>query len=150
MRKNFENLEQQEVKVNGETGEVVEFDANSEVNENYVKDYITLQNKIDELTKIQSEMKNKLKTYLSENNLNKLNSELGYVSLITTEKTTYDDEKVANYCKSNNYDVVKTIEVLDEEKLEELIYNGKISLSELDPYKETKTIQTLRINKKKK
>ncbi len=150
MRTNFNDLDKKEVNINNETGEIMEFNPEADINENYVNKYVILQNKLDSLTKIRDQMKDKLKTYLKDNNLTKLNSELGYVSLITTEKTTYDDEKVVNYCKINKYDVVKTIEILDEDKLEELIYNGDIKIEELEPFKETKIVQTLRVNKNKK
>ena len=120
---------------------------NSLVNVNFINDYILLTKNIDELKKEQAKMNTKIKDYLIENNLKDIKTSEGGVKLVISNKTSFDEEKLLNFLKENKIDAVKTIEVIDEEKLEKLIYDGNLDTDLLKPYQKTTTINALRIIK---
>ena len=117
------------------------------VDEKFINEYISLTKNIDELKKKQAEMNSEIKNYLVKNNLKDIKTEEGGVKLVVSNKTSFDEEKLLNFLKENKIDAVKSVEVIDEEKLEKLIYDGNLDANLLEPYQKTTTINTLRLIK---
>lgn len=117
------------------------------VDDEFVKNYIQLSRNIDSLKKEQGEMNSKIKEYLIEKGLKDFETSEGKVKLVVTNKTSFDEDRLLEFLKDNKIDAVKTIEVIDEDKLEKLIYDGDLDASLLEPYQKTTTINTLRVSK---
>ena len=117
------------------------------VDDEFVKKYIQLSRNIDSLKKEQGEMNSKIKEYLIEKGLKDFETSEGKVKLVVTNKTSFDEDRLLEFLKDNKIDAVKTIEVIDEDKLEKLIYDGDLDASLLEPYQKTTTINTLRVSK---
>ena len=67
------------------------------------------------------------------------------VSVSTTNKPVFNEDKLLDYIKSTGVEgVVKTKEYVDMEALENAIYHGTIDASALAPFKEDKITTTLR------
>lgn len=120
---------------------------NFSVDEKFINKYISLTKNIDELKKKQAEMNSEIKNYLVKNNLKDIKTEEGGVKLVVSNKTSFDEEKLLTFLKENKIDAVKSVEVIDEEKLEKLIYDGNLDAKLLEPYQKTTTINTLRLIK---
>jgi phage host-nuclease inhibitor protein Gam len=70
------------------------------------------------------------------------------VSITTTNKPVFNEEKLLEYIKSTGVEgIVKTKEYVDMEALENAIYHGTINASTLAPFKEDKITTTLRCSK---
>ena len=68
-------------------------------------------------------------------------------TLSVTDDSSFNEDRLIDFCKRNNIKVVKKKEYIDHAELERLIYNGKISkemLVEMDKCKDSKTKETLR------
>lgn len=73
-------------------------------------------------------------------------------SLSVTDSSEFNEDRLIEFCKQNNIDVVRTKEYIDGNELERLIYNGAISkelMLEMDKCKDSKTRETLRCTKEK-
>ena len=106
------------------------------------------------LKKVVADLNSKIKTAIHA--VQKENTDIeidGWkCSLSVTEESSFNEDRLIEFCKQNKIKVVKTKEYVDEEELERLIYNGKISkelLIEMDKCKDTKTKETLRCTKTK-
>lgn len=74
-------------------------------------------------------------------------------SLSVTDNSSMNEERLLEFVKAHNIDVVRTKEYVDSDALESLIYNGKIPeeiLLEMDKCKDPAVKETLRVSKIKK
>jgi len=71
-------------------------------------------------------------------------------SLTVEEKKEMNEDKLLDFAKKHNLDVVRTKEYVDADLLEKLIYSGKLStklIAEMDKCNEVKIRETLRCTK---
>lgn len=72
--------------------------------------------------------------------------------LSITDESTFNEDRLIDFAKAHNIDVVRTKEYIDYDALENLIYNNQIEkdvLVEMNSCKDAKTKETLRISKMK-
>lgn len=111
-----------------------------------------LNNELKKL-KAQCEILSKeIKTEMAENNLN--SAEFNNFTAKLTEKTsvTFDDDKLIRVLKAHKIKAVKTVEVVDFEELEKILYSGNIPhevIEDIDECKIVKKIPTLTVRVKK-
>ena len=72
--------------------------------------------------------------------------------LSITEDSSFNEDALILFAKSNDIDIIRTKEYIDYDALENLIYHGDIKkelLIDMEDCKETKTRETLRVSKLK-
>lgn len=110
-----------------------------------------LENK---LKKTNTEAGNIIKNYFLEKGITSASSEKYTATVITTTKSTLNEELAIEIIKENLggallRSVIKKKEYIDEDALEKLVYNGDFDITKLEKAKIDTTTQTLRIAKKK-
>lgn len=110
-----------------------------------------LENK---LKKSNTEAGNLIKQYFNEKGISSASSEKYTATVITTTKSTLNEELAIEIIKENLggallRSVIKKKEYIDEDALEKLVYNGDFDINKLAKAKIDTTTQTLRIAKKK-
>ena len=94
---------------------------------------------------------NRLKTSMKETNQFSIEGNAYVASLTKRESATLEEDKLINYVE-NKYGksmVTKiTKKVVDEDKLESLIFNGKLNAAEIKPFQIVKETSVLTIKKK--
>lgn len=110
-----------------------------------------LENK---LKKTNTEAGNIIKNYFLEKGITSASSEKYTATVITTTKSTLNEELAIEIIKENLggallRSVIKKKEYIDEDALEKLVYNGDFDITKLEKAKIDTTTQTLRITKKK-
>ena len=106
---------------------------------------------LDGYKKATDKYNKEIKKLMQEQDITEFETENGLVAKINIQKReSFNDEKLLAKLKElNGFTAIKTIEVVDMEELENLIYNGNIDASQLTNCKETKEVITLKVNKKK-
>lgn len=109
---------------------------------------------LDGLKKICDADNKKIKAMMVEGKHSKFKSEHYVATYYESERTNFDNEKALAILKRAGINqCVKTIEVLDEDALESMLYNDEIPveiLSDLNSCREVKKIPTLKISERKK
>jgi hypothetical protein len=110
-----------------------------------------LENK---LKKSNTEAGNVIKSYFLEKGITSASSEKYTATVITTTKSTLNEELAIEIIKENLggallRSVIKKREYIDDDALEKLVYNGNFDITKLEKAKIDTTTQTLRIAKKK-
>lgn len=120
----------------------------------YIKNYIDIDGKVKELTNIQKEMKEEVKDFCEENNNNTLSSEFGSIKVVEAKKEEVDKVGLLNFIKNDKQlrkVLIKVVEQVDENALEDMLYNNQLTQEQKDGikqfYKETITKQ-VRVFKK--
>lgn len=94
---------------------------------------------------------NKLKVSMKDSNKSSIETE-GYIASLTKrESASLEEEKLISYVdeKYGKSMVAKmTKKVIDEDKLESLIFNGKLNAKEIQPFQVIKETSVLTIKKK--
>lgn len=70
--------------------------------------------------------------------------------LQTQKRKSFDEPKLINYLKNLDRQIpgaIKTVEVVDEDALENAIYNGLIDANALSPFIKVKEVQVLKFKK---
>lgn len=73
-------------------------------------------------------------------------------SLTVEDKKTLNEDKLLEFAKKHNLDVIRTKEYVDPDLLEKLIYSGKLSnklVAEMDKCNDIKVSETLRCTRVK-
>ena len=122
--------------------------------EQMIDDYKEGKDKENALKKSNNALKENIKSYMQEHNLNNASSDKYTVSLSVTNKESLNEDLAIEIIKSKLggpllATVIKQKEYIDEDALEKLIYNGDFDPNDLVKAKITKTIHTLRVTKKK-
>ena len=111
------------------------------------------QNKesLDNYKKITDEQNAKIKEILQNNNLTEFIAMNGLVAKLTTQhrETFIDNLLIAKLKELGVTSPIKTVEVVDMDELENVIYNHQLDASELTDCKQVKDILTLKVTEKK-
>lgn len=109
---------------------------------------------LDELKKVCDKDNKKIKAMMVDGNHSDFKSEHYVAKYYESERTSFDSEKALAILKRAGINqCVKTIEVLDEDAFESMLYNCEIPLDilpELSSCREVKKIPTLKISERKK
>ena len=108
---------------------------------------------LDELKKVCDRDNKKIKEMMVEGNHSDFKSEHYTAKYYESERTSFDSEKALAILKRAGINqCVKTIEVLDEDAFESMLYNCEIPLDilpDLNSCREVKKIPTLKISVRK-
>lgn len=93
----------------------------------------------------------RIKELMTELNLTEFVNDNGLQAKITVQKReNFMEDKLINYLNENNFlEAIELVPTINYDKLEDMIYNGRINASELAEYKTIKEVPTLKISKKK-
>lgn len=118
--------------------DVKELDINKLVDDYFT--YNTEKKKYTDLTKTNGE---KIKEYLVKNKLTEVNSSKHKASISSSDSVEYDDEKLLKLVKALPEDIssqiIQTVEVVNLEKFERLLVEGKITAKQFSDAEVTKT-----------
>lgn len=121
---------------------------------NLIPEYGKKNTECNSLKKVVSELNTKIKKAIKDNK--KLNEDIvidGWVCKLTTkEKSTFNEDRLIEFCKKNKIDVVRTKEYVDADVLEKLMFNGSIPkelILEMDKCKDTTIDERLTCSKVK-
>ena len=122
--------------------------------ETMVEMYGRNKSTLDELKKRCDKDNKKIKAMMVEGKHSDFKSEHYVAKYYESERTSFDSEKALAILKRAGLNqCVKTIEVLDEDAFESMLYNGEIPteiLPDLNSCREVKKIPTLKISERKK
>lgn len=122
---------------------------------------MTLENVVEKLGALKAQIKtlqeeeklyvNRLKTSMKESNQFSIEGGVYVASLTKRESASLEEEKLINYVEDKyGKSIVSKItkKVIDEDKLESLIFNGKLSAAEIKPFQIMKETSVLTVKKK--
>lgn len=113
--------------------------------------YYNEKQELDKSKKIVDEYNKEIKEGLAELGVNEFTTESGLVAKLSTQKRESFNES-ALIEKLLELDIKEAVELVPQinwDKVEDLIYNGKLDAAELTPYKEVKEVVTLKVSKPK-
>lgn len=113
--------------------------------------YYNEKQELDKSKKIVDEYNKEIKEGLAELGVDEFNTRDGLVAKVSTQKRESFNEP-ALIEKLLELDIKEAVELVPQinwDKVEDLIYNGKLDAAELTPYKEVKEVITLKVSKKK-
>ena len=102
--------------------------------------------------KKETEKENKeIKEIMSKLDKDEFETDLGLKAKITIQKReSFNEPKLIDYLKQNDFsDAIDLVEVINYDKLEDMIYNGKLNASNIADFKETKEVVTLKVTQLK-
>ena len=116
--------------------------------------YKESKDKENALKKANNELNETIKTYMHKHNMTSANSEKYTATLSCVKKESLNEELAIEIIKENLggallSSVIKQKEYIDEDALENLVYNGDFDITKLAKAKMVKETYTLRVNKKK-
>ena len=136
--------------------EVNENNKKEELNEDLLnsllKEYSEAKDMENKYHKVAEPLNKEIKDYLMSFNLEKYESEKSDITatLSKTNKVSWVEPILIERLKKLGHsEAVKTIEVIDYEKLESLLYNGVIKEKKIEDCKNIKEVITLRLGVKK-
>jgi hypothetical protein len=105
---------------------------------------------LDQYKKSTEEYNKDIKNAMKELGYDKFETD-DYVAKVTIQKReSFIDEKLIAKLKELNVTTpIKTIEVVDMDELENVIYNGQLDASELSSCKQVKEVVTLKVSERK-
>lgn len=106
---------------------------------------------LDSYKKSTEELNTQIKDIMNNFKMIDFATEDGLVAKVTNRTSeTFNEELLINKLKELNLnDIIKTVEVIDYDKLENAIYNNQLNAEELTPFKIVKTSQSLKVSKRK-
>lgn len=105
------------------------------------------------LKKVVADLNSKIKAEIKKAEKTNQDIIVGDWKCSLTVDDSFNDEKLIEFCKTHNIDVVRTKEYVDAKELERLMYNGLIPkdiILEMDKCKDIGSKETLRCTKIKK
>ena len=92
-----------------------------------------------------------IKEMMNDFNVSEFETDNGLIAKITTQqRESFIDDKLLSKLKELGVTApIKTVEVVDMDELENVIYNGELNASELTPCKQVKEVVTLKVTRKK-
>lgn len=115
-----------------------------------IKSYKTHNDKATLLTKQTGEEKSKIKKIMLSEKIEEIEVGKIFASCKVSERSSFDEELLISTLKKLKVKgVIKKREYVDNDALEDLIYNGKLDASKLAKCEITKAVTTLRIKEKK-
>lgn len=113
-----------------------------EVTVDNLKDYTTslfhAQSEIKRFKSVVDWIKPLVVKYLKANGLSNYKDENGSVSITTTKSESFNEEELLPFLKEHYPEVIKTVEVIDYETLNELAYNDEKLVQDLVVFKVVK------------
>jgi predicted acetyltransferase len=112
--------------------------------------YYNDKQELDQYKKSTEEYNKDIKDAMRELGYDKFETD-DYVAKVTTQKReSFIDEKLIAKLKELNVTTpIKTVEVIDFDELENVIYNGQLDVSELTNCKQVKEVVTLKVSERK-
>ena len=119
--------------------------------ENLIEHYYDFKNRADNLKKAAEEDNKQIKDLMLELNTDEYITENGLQAKITiSNRESFREQELLQKLRDlNQYEAIDLIPTINYDKLEDLIYNGKIDAAVLSEFKETKEVVTLKVSKKK-
>lgn len=119
-----------------------------------IDEYKDSKDKENALKKVNSEMNENIKNYMNLNNLTSVSSNKYTATVNHTQKESLNEDLAIAIIKENLggallNSVIKTMEYIDEDALEKLVYNGDFDINALAKAKMITDVYTLRVEKKK-
>lgn len=113
--------------------------------------YFEQKQELDGLKKETENANTDIKYLMNRLNKKEFQTDLGLVAKINVQKReSFIDEKLIAKLKELKVTTpIKTIEVVDMDELENVIYNGDLDASKLTDCKQVKEVITLKVSKKK-
>ena len=92
-----------------------------------------------------------IKQQLAKADLDEFETSNGLIAKIGTQKReSFNEEKLIQKLKDLNIIApIKTVEIIDYEELENVIYNNELDATKISDCKQVKEVNTLRVTKKK-
>ena len=113
--------------------------------------YYNEKQELDKSKKIVDEYNKEIKEGLTELGVDEFATRDGLVAKVSTQKRESFNEP-ALIEKLLELDIKEAVELVPQinwDKVEDLIYNGKLDAAELTPYKEIKEVKVLKVSKGK-
>ena len=119
-----------------------------------IESYAENKSLADDYKKLCDEENKRIKTLMQEQNMTDCNSTNYTVKYYVQTRESMNEVKLLNMLKRENITkAIKTVEVVDMDMLESMLYNGEIAsplIAEMATFKETKTIPALKLSKKRR
>lgn len=124
---------------------------NNEILEELLNNFYEDKQRADHFKKMADDYNSTIKKLFSEMDINEFETESGLVAKLTIQKReNFIEPKLIEYLKQNDFsDAIDLVEIINYDKLEDMIYNGRIDASLLSEYKTIKEIPTLKVTVKK-
>lgn len=106
---------------------------------------------LDLLKKSTDDYNKEIKNLLKQMNKTEFETDNGLIAKMTiSERESFNEPSLIEKLKElDKSDAIDLVEVINWDKIEDMIYNGKLDASILGPYKEVKEVVTLKVSKKK-
>lgn len=128
--------------------------------DNYVKEleldsligsFYTKKLKLDEYKKETDTENKRIKELMTELDITEYESTMGEVAKLSIQnrESFMDDKLIAKLKQLGVTTPIKTVEIVDMDELENVIYNGQLNAAELTDCKQVKQVTTLKVSKKK-
>lgn len=115
-----------------------------------ITEYFTNKTELDRIKKTTDKLNSQIKEKMLEGNLDKFDTGTSVAMLGKQERVTVNQDKLLQKLKDMKIDKpIKTIEVLDESILEDMVYSGELDASIVAECTETKNIYVLKVKKKR-
>lgn len=116
---------------------------NNNLLEEAVKKFSKLKPAYDKLSKEIEALKGEIKTGLVTAGVDSYKVDNFSVTLQETHSYSFDNQKLIEWAKANGHEITVTVEMLDEDALESLLYNGEILPEQLKPFQKDKVVTKL-------
>lgn len=113
--------------------------------------FYTKKLKLDEYKKETDTENKRIKELMTELDITEYESTMGEVAKLSIQnrESFIDDKLIAKLKQLGVTTPIKTVEIVDMDELENVIYNGQLNAAELTDCKQVKQVQTLKVSKKK-
>lgn len=117
----------------------------------YIEEFYIVKNEVDKYKKIADDDNKKIKELMEKANFTEFETSNGLVAKVSIQKReSFNEDKLITKLKELNIcKPIKTIEVIDYEALEDVIYNNELDATKISDCKQIKEVQVLKVNKKK-
>ena len=105
----------------------------------------------DHFKKMCDDYNSTIKTMFNEMNISEFETESGLVAkvIIQNRESFKEKELIKKLMELNLNEVIELVPTINYDKLEDMIYNGKIDAATLSEYKVVKQVPTLKVTQKK-
>ena len=106
---------------------------------------------LDVYKKTTDEYNKEIKKVMTDRNIDEFVTEDGIVAKLSIQnRESFMDDKLISKLKQLGVTTpIKTVEIVDMDELENVIYNGQLNAAELTDCKQVKQVTTLKVSKKK-
>ena len=106
---------------------------------------------LDNYKKSTDEYNRKIKDMMNKLDVTEVETTNGLVAKLSIQnrESFMDDKLIAKLKELGVITPIKTVEIVDMDELENVIYNGQLNAAELTDCKQVKQVTTLKVSKKK-